>query len=84
MEAAGAMNSNPREHNKIALEAAGIEPVRGGKPNMVTLRDFGRIGFKNRELPRRLRFAPVPPSPPDSPRVMEVFWRQQGRFPRPG
>ena len=48
------------------MEAAGIEPDYGQKPNRLALRDFGRIGLQNRRLPTP---SPFPSSPLESPRV---------------
>ena len=83
METAEAPQSNATGNNKIDLEAAGIEPDRGQEPNRLTLRDFGRIGLQNGRLTTPSHSPPVPPSPLESPPVVEVFWRRQGRFPRP-
>ncbi len=65
------------------MEAAGIELENEAFANLVTLRDFGRIGFGNQDLPPGPEFAPVLPSPPESPLGVEVFWRRRGEFPPP-
>lgn len=62
------------ERNKKDLEAAGIEPGNGTFSNLVMLRDFGRIGFENQELPPPSDFPPVLWSPPESPQA----WRYIG------
>jgi hypothetical protein len=83
VETAGDPCPNIKSQKQITLEAAGIEPDYGQKPNRLTLRDFGRIGLQNRRLPTPSPSPPVPPSPLESPPVVEAFWRRQGRFPRP-
>jgi len=65
------------------VEAAGIEADYGQEPNRMALREFGRIGFENHELPPPFRCPSIPWSPPESPPVVEAFWRRQGRVPPP-
>jgi len=79
----GNRRAKPAGYNGWDVEAAGIEPENEAFSKLVTLRDFGRIGFRNKSLPPRLESAPVPPSPPESPLGVETYWRRRGQFPPP-
>ena len=52
---------------KIELEAAGIEPACGQKPNRLAPRDFGRIGLQNGRLPTPSPFRSCPLESPGVP-----------------
>ena len=45
METVGVQRPNQKGKKQITVEAAGVEPVCGGKPNRLAPRDFGRIGL---------------------------------------
>ena len=66
------------------MEAPGIELEFGRKPDLVAPRDFGRNGFEIQRVPPPFYFLAVLSSPLESPKVLEKYWRRQGRFPPPG